>query len=193
MTSLKAGRPRDAAIDEAILRAAWDELSRVGYTALTMTAVAEGAGVQKPALYRRWPTKPLLVIDALATHLPPLDDRDHGSLEADLRHVLVQLAQAWRLPVARRSFSPLLSDIDSDTEALAAFRERVLTPRGGAMRAALARAEARGELRPGAPVDVVADLLEGPLMHRAMLGRGRLDRTLQETVLTACLALLLDA
>ncbi len=191
MTSTKApGRPRDAAIDEAILRAAWEELNRVGYGALTMTAVAEGAGVQKPALYRRWATKPLLVIDALAQHLPPLQYVDLGSLGGDLEHLLAQLAEAWSTPAARRSFSPLLADIAADEDALVAFRERVLSTRSIAVRAALSRAKERGEVSPDSPVDLVADLLEGPLMHRAMLGQSEPDARLQRAVLTSVLTLL---
>jgi AcrR family transcriptional regulator len=191
MTSARApGRPRDAAIDEAILLAAWEQLTAVGYAALTMTAVAEAAGVQKPALYRRWPTKALLAIDALAVHLPSLTYRDLGSLEADLADLLRQLGRTWRTPVVRRSLSPLLADIDADADAQAAFVERVRIPRTAAMRAALARAAERGELRPDAPLDVVADLLEGPLMHRAVLGRNEVDAPLVEAVLTSCLTLL---
>lgn len=191
MTSIKpAGRPRDVGIDEAILLATWDQLNRVGYTSLTMTAVADGAGIQKPALYRRWPTKPMLVIDALAKHLPSLTYQDLGSLSADLGHVLEQLAEAWRTPAARRSFSPLLADIDADDAALGAFRERVLRPRGSAVRHALLRAVERGEVLDDRPLDVVADLLEGPVMHRAMLGERELDGHLLDSVLASCLALL---
>jgi AcrR family transcriptional regulator len=183
-------RPRDAAIDQAILLAAWTELNRSGYAALTMTTVATEAGVQKPALYRRWPTKPLLVIDTLALHLPELTAADHGSLEADLAHVLDQLAGAWSTPAARWSLSPLLADVAGDADALAALRERLLQPRGLALQAALARARDRGELRPDAPLDVIGDLLEGPLMHRATFGSGELDAALLDAIRRSCLALL---
>jgi AcrR family transcriptional regulator len=185
------GRPRDAGIDEAILLVAWEQLNTIGYPALTMTAVAEGAGVQKPALYRRWPTRPLLAIDALAKHLPPMTYSDRGSLRDDLSHALTEIAQAWSTPVARRCFATLLAEIDASPELVTAFQERVVTPRNAAMRAVLERAKERGELRPDAPLDVVADLVEGPLMHRAMLGNGRpLDRALLDGVLDSCLALL---
>ena len=191
MTSIKApGRPRDAAIDSAILLATWEELNRVGYASLTMTAVAEQAGIQKPALYRRWSSKPLLVIDALAQHLPPLSSVDHGSLRADLKHVLAQLAEAWSTPAARWTLSPLLADVGADETLLLALRERLLHPRAGALRGALDLAASRGELREDAPLGVVADLLEGPLMHRALFGSGVLDDELLDSVTTTCLALL---
>ncbi|MCU1600594.1 MAG: Transcriptional regulator, TetR family [Frankiales bacterium] len=183
------GRPRDASIDEAILLAAWQELSRVGYIALTMTSVAEGAGIQKPALYRRWGTKPLLVIDTLARHLPGLSYVGHGSLSADLSDLLRQLADAWGTTAAR-SLSPLLADLADDPAALDAFRLQILQPRGAAMRAALAAAAARGEIRADAPLSVIADVLEGPLMHRALFGSGVLDDDLLAGTLASCLALL---
>jgi AcrR family transcriptional regulator len=188
---LKApGRPRDTAIDAAILLATWEQLNAAGYPAVTMTAVADAAGIQKPALYRRWPSKQLLVIDALAAHLPPLLFRDLGSLEADLTDLVRQLGEAWQTPLVRLSFSALLADIDTDPEALTAFRERVTLRRSAAVRAALARAAERGQLRPDAPLDVVTDLLEGPLMHRTMLGRRDVDDGLLDVVLSTCLALL---
>jgi AcrR family transcriptional regulator len=184
---MTVGRPRDTAIDDAILLVAWDELNRIGYSALTMTAVAEGAGIQKPALYRRWPTKPMLVIDALATHLPSMDYVDRGSLEADLRFAIEHLATIWSTPAVRLSFSPLIADIDTDAEALNAFAERVMRRRSLALREALARARERGDLREDAPIDAVADLLEGPLMHRAVLGHAPLDAGLVDSVLTSVL------
>jgi len=183
------GRPRDAAIDEAILSAAWDELERVGYMALTMTAVAEGAGIQKPALYRRWGTKPLLVIATVAQHLPGLEVVDHGSLRADLQAILHQLARAWSSPAAR-SLPPLLADLAGDDAAREAFHLEVLQPRGSVMRAALSAAVDRGEIAADAPLRVVADVLEGPLMHRALFGNGQLDDELTDSILTSCLALL---
>jgi len=192
MTSLRApGRPRDAGIDEAILLATWQQMNQVGYTAMTMTAVAEGAGIQKPALYRRWPTKPLLVVDAMAKHLPPITFEDRGSLRADLQSLLAQEAETWRTPAVRRSFNPLLADIESDDAAKEAFRQRVVTPRGAVVRQLLARAVERGEISPDAPLDEVPAMLEGPLMHRAVLGVHRgLDANLLDRVLTSCLALL---
>jgi hypothetical protein len=111
-------------------------------------------------------------------------------LRADLAHLLAQVAGAWRTAAARWSLGPLLADVSNDETALHAFRERVLQPRGGALRDLLARARMRGELGPGAPLDVVADMIEGPLMHRAIFGVTDLDGQLLAAVLDACLGLL---
>lgn len=192
MTAVRSpGRPRDSGIDAAILLATWELLNDVGYAALTMTAVAEAAGVQKPALYRRWPTKTLLVVDVMAAHLPPQVYRDLGSLRADLADQIAQLAATWRSPAVRRSFSPLLSELMDDHEALQAFGERVSQPRTAAIHDLVTVAAKRGELRPDAPVGLVSALLEGPLMHRALLGGAPgLEEDLREVLLVSCLALL---
>lgn len=59
------GRPRDPQIDEAALAAARELLVEVGWSGTTMRAIAERAGVGRPALYRRWPSRAHLVLDAL--------------------------------------------------------------------------------------------------------------------------------
>ena len=62
------GRPRSAAIDEAVLAAARRQLSAHGYAALSLAAVAEEAGTTRPAIYRRWPTKAALAESAMASY-----------------------------------------------------------------------------------------------------------------------------
>jgi AcrR family transcriptional regulator len=187
MMGRQLGRPREAAIDEAILRAAWAELNRVGYASLTVTAVAERAGVKKPALYRRWPTKQVLTIDALARYLPELDAVDHGSLAADLEHLIGQLADSWRTLAAYQSLAPLLADLAKDTDALTAFHDKVMTPRTAALLGILSRAVHRGELHPDVPIELVANLLEGPLMHRAIFGSREFDTSFLTQVLGSVL------
>jgi AcrR family transcriptional regulator len=186
------GRPRDTAIDQAILLTTWELLSDVGYSALTMTAVAEGAGIQKPALYRRWATKPLLVVDAFAAHLPPLEYEDHGSLQADLRAFVAHLAQAWVTPATRRALVPLLADLAHDQTAAIALSEHLLHPRNLAYGQLISAAQARGEVRSDAPLSQIPSLLDGPLMHRAVLGAAAVDDDLVTSVVAAALALLAE-
>ena len=63
-------RRRGAELEQAILDAAWAELCEVGYTALTIEAVAKRAGTSKPVIYRRWPSRAHLVIAAWARQQP---------------------------------------------------------------------------------------------------------------------------
>jgi Bacterial regulatory proteins, tetR family len=74
-------RRRGRALDEAIYRATLDELAEHGYAKLTMEGVADRARAGKASLYRRWPTRVELVLDAVAHTLPdPLTVPDTGSL-----------------------------------------------------------------------------------------------------------------
>lgn len=79
-------RRRGKALEDALLRAAWDELVESGYSALTMERVAMRAGTSRAVLYRRWPGKPDLVVAAIRHHreADPLTVPDTGTLRDDL-------------------------------------------------------------------------------------------------------------
>src|SRR3954469_15888522 len=80
-----APRRRGAVLERAILDAALEQLSTVGWNGLTMEGVAARARTGKAAVYRRWPSKADLVADVLRAGLPPLGEiPDHGSIREDL-------------------------------------------------------------------------------------------------------------
>ncbi|GAB3884903.1 hypothetical protein GCM10027612_19360 [Microbispora bryophytorum subsp. camponoti] len=94
-------RRRGAALEEAILRAAVDELTESGYGGLTIDKVATRAGTNKNAIYRRWPNRLTLGIAAyrqLATTVPPPDT---GNLRGDVLELLRQANRHWSSPSAR--------------------------------------------------------------------------------------------
>lgn len=79
-------RRRGKALEDALLRAAWDELVESGYAALTMERVAARAGTSRAVLYRRWPGKTELVIAAIRhrRETDPVTIPDTGNLRDDL-------------------------------------------------------------------------------------------------------------
>lgn len=79
-------RRRGAALEEAILDAAWAELASVGYSNLTFEAVARRAGTSRPVLYRRWPSRASLASTAIIRHvkLNPLVVPDLGNVRDEL-------------------------------------------------------------------------------------------------------------
>ncbi|SCX58622.1 transcriptional regulator, TetR family [Klenkia marina] len=96
------GRPRDPALDVAILRAALDLLAEGGLEACALDEVARRAGVGKATIYRRWPSKDDLVRDAFeGTDLGLVPTEDVGSLVEDCRRLLLALGAALRSPRAR--------------------------------------------------------------------------------------------
>lgn len=184
------GRPRDRDLEQRLLSAAWVLLTSKGYDALTLTKVAALAGAHRTDVYRRWSSKALLVTDALAEHLPPVSEVDTGSLRGDVRAYLADLATAWSSDWVD-GLMGLVADLRTDPDAELAFRT-MAERRGAAMRTSLERAAERGEVPAQPDVTLVGDLLEGPLMHRRMLGRqpltpDYLDR-LAETVVALLVA-----
>lgn len=164
-----AGRPRDRDLDKRLLSAAWSLLTSQGYEALTLTRVAAEAKAHRTDVYRRWPSKAMLVTDVLAEHLPPVSEVDTGSLHSDIRAYLDDLAASWSSPWID-GLVGLVADLRHDIDAEVVFRT-MAERRGQPMRNAIARAVERGEIREVPDLSLVGDLLEGPLMHRRMIGR----------------------
>src|SRR5690348_10484378 len=137
-----------------------------------MTKVAAAADAHRTDVYRRWSTKAQLVTDALAEHLPPVLEVDTGTLAGDVRAYVGDLAKSWSSDWVD-GLMGLTADLRNDPEAELAWRQ-LAERRGGVMRASLRRAVDRGEI-PEIPLltelGVAGDLLEGPLMHRRMIGR----------------------
>src|SRR6266540_2388906 len=92
-------RRRGETLERAIFAAAIDELQRVGLSGLTMEGVAACAHTGKAALYRRWPGKEDLVVDALDHALPSADELpDHGDVRDDLLDLLRHMAAMMNSP-----------------------------------------------------------------------------------------------
>ena len=163
------GRPRDPALEARLLSAAWSALTEQGYESLTMSQVAAGAGAHRSDIYRRWPTKAQLVTAALAHHLPPVAAVDTGSLLADLRAILEDLATSWSAPWID-GLVALLADLRRDPQAASAFRE-LTAHRARPLVDALARAVGRGEVTTTPDPVLTSHLVEGPLMHRRLFLR----------------------
>ena len=149
---LEAVRPRrrGATLEQAILRAAVDELLATGYAGLTMDRVAERAGTNKNAIYRRWPGRAALAVAAyreLAVGDQPLPDT--GALRGDALELLRRANRSWSSPVGqvRRG---LLAGVADDPELLALVQERAADAGSAVWLTVLGRAVARGEARPEA-------------------------------------------
>lgn len=163
------GRPRDSLLEKRLLAAAWALLKSDGYDALTLTQVAAQARAHRSDVYRRWSSKAQLVVDVLTEHLPAVSEIDTGSLDTDLRAIVDDFAASWSSPWID-GLMGLVADLQRDPDAELAFRD-MAEQRGAPMRTALARARQRGEIGDVHDLGFVADLIEGPLMHRRMVGR----------------------
>ena len=182
------GRPRSEKAHQAILAAAAELLLARGLSAVSMDAVAERAGVSKATIYRWWPTKEALALDALYTEWAAFqpDPRDTGSLRGDLLALLLPWARAVRSRPYARVIAALLTEVHTDPAFAAEYHKRLVGPRRDQARAVFRRAVERGEIPAGTSIEVAVDLVYGPLWHRLLHGHAPLnDRFVQDVVSTA--------
>jgi AcrR family transcriptional regulator len=143
-------RRRGAALAEAILRAAADELAESGYPGLTMDKVARRAGTNKNAIYRRWPNRAALGVAAyrqLIVADRPLPDT--GELRADVLELL-RRANCHLASPRGEIVRGLLAAARDDPELMAQLREGFVDAGSAIWLAVLERAVARGEVPPEA-------------------------------------------
>lgn len=185
----KRGRPRDAAVDRRILEATIESLAEDGYDELSIEGVAARAGVGKTTVYRRWPSKVPLVVDALAhMRVPAVGSipEDATTREA-LRRILEGLIKLVRTDPADRILAGLVHQCSRSPELAEAMRDAVLTKRRALVFGLIERGIERGELRPDLDVELVADVLGGPIFMRILLTgapvKPRLAREIVDLVL----------
>jgi len=165
------GRPRSAEADRAILTATADLLAERGLAAMSIEEVAARAGVGKTTIYRRWPSKGLLALDAFVISFRAEQPQpDTGTLRGDLLSAL----HAWVRAVTETAMGPILTGLiaeaQHDPELRGAWRDRVLEPMRTQHRVMLDRAIERGEIPATVDRDVVLDLFFGAAEHRLLLG-----------------------
>ena len=165
------GRPRSQEADRAILTATVDLLAERGLDGMSIEEVAARAGVGKATIYRRWPSKGLLALDAFVVSFAeqqPLPDT--GTLRGDLVAALSAWVRAVTGTSMGRMLTGLIAEAQHDPELRAAWRDRVLEPLRAQHRVMLDRAVARGEIPASVDQDVVLDLFFGAAQHRLLLG-----------------------
>jgi AcrR family transcriptional regulator len=184
----RRGRPRSEKATNAILEAAAELLLLRGLGAMSMDEVAERAGVSKATIYRWWPSKEMLALDALlAWSADRAPTRDTGSLRGDL----LALVRPWVREITRQPFgrviAALVTEAQSDPQFAEAYRTHFVEPRRDAMRAAFARAVERDEAPAELDVEVAIDLIYGPLYHRLLHGHAPLTRRFADDVVDMAL------
>nr|WP_307837957.1 TetR/AcrR family transcriptional regulator [Actinoplanes philippinensis] len=182
------GRPRNAQADETILDAVLGLLSEgQSAAAISIEAVAAKAGVGKATIYRRWPNKEALLIDAVRSMKGPLPEPAGRSVREDL----IALIKANRTPRAQRYSKVtacLLPEISRDSE-LARMYQDFVEPRREVTRQVLRRGIATGELRADLDVELTQLMLSAPGMVQSMLRLGSVvpDEQFAESLVDAVL------
>ena len=133
-------------VEDAILRATRDILHEVGFEELTIEAVAARSGAAKTAIYRRWPSKVPLVVEALTRPLPEPAVPDTGDLRNDMIALWVDVTGRGQGSI-ERLLPVVAAYLTTGDDLMAQLRERYFEPRLQAAYAMLHRAAARGEIR----------------------------------------------
>jgi AcrR family transcriptional regulator len=148
-----------------------------------MDAVAAEAGVGKATIYRRWRTKQDLVVDTISDlNRAGAEPPDTGSLEGDLRQMLRQIVAVINGPAGAATLS-LLSTVPHQPALAEAFRSGPVEVWRHAYDQIWARAEERGEVRPGVAGTVLAEATSALLVQRWLLTGEPVDEAYAEEVL----------
>jgi AcrR family transcriptional regulator len=172
----RRGRPRSETSRTAILAAARELLAEQDLSTISMDAVAARAGASKATIYRWWPSKELLALDALFSEWAPArpHPRDTGSLAGDLLALMRPWARQLAAKPYGRVIAALITKAQSDAEFAEQYHARFVQPRRDQARAIFARAIDRGEIPADTDIEVAIDLLYGPFYHRILHGHAQL-------------------
>ena len=170
------GRRRSERSHRAIIAATRELLVERGYPGVTIEAIAARAGVGKQTIYRWWPSRAALVLEAYLSSadvvMPPPAGRTTGE---DIRALLGWLIAVLAEPTGGHVVAGLVADIQHDADLAEGFHRDVVPARREAMMAALERGKERGEIRADADLELAVDALHGAVFYRLLLSGERLD------------------
>jgi AcrR family transcriptional regulator len=167
----RPGRPRSEQADQAIIEATLEVFAETGPDGLCIEQVAARAGVGKATIYRRWPGKEDLLVDAIGALRADLPQPQGRSVRADLTALVDALCREASDPRRARQFALLHGDGLKYPRLLAKYRQTVLEPRQELIRSVLRRGVATGELRENIDIDTVMLLLSGAALARGGPGQ----------------------
>ncbi|MGS2615899.1 TetR/AcrR family transcriptional regulator [Micromonospora sp. LZ34] len=183
---------RSEAARRAILAAALDLVSELGYAKLSIEGIASAAGVGKQTIYRWWPSKGALLFDAFLALTTEGQDGggalpDTGDLATDLKAVLRSTVEELNDPRYDQPMRALHTEIVHDPALAAAYAERLDGPMRELKKERLRAARRAGQLAEDVDLDVAVDLLFGPILNRWLQRTGPLTPEYADQVVDTAL------
>jgi AcrR family transcriptional regulator len=178
----RGGRPRNEQIDQAILKAAIDLVLEIGFRAVTIEAIAARTGVGKTTIYRRWPNKAIVIMEAFMqrvgseTLFPPA-----AKATESIRLQMRAMARVFRGKDGAL-VKALVAEAQVCAEFAPIFRERWTLPRRKLALGLFKEAVRRGEIRPDLDLEATVDLLYAPLYYRLQMATGPLSDAYIDTI-----------
>ncbi len=171
----RTGRPRSSDADAAILTATRALLAERGWDGMTLGDVAARAGVAKTTLYRRWPGKAELVVDAMAQLFDALRPVDAGSARADAEATIRDLTALLARPETQSAFLALAAHAARHPALREAVREKIIDRQRRLVHAGVCRAAERGDASPIADPELLFDVIAGTVVHRMLIAGEPVD------------------
>ena len=152
---------------------------------ISIEAVAERARASKATIYRWWPSKELLALDALRSEwdLATPEEIDTGSLAGDLRALILPWTRELAAKPYGRVIASFVARAQIDPDFAREYRKHFVGPRREDGRRALQRAIERGEIPPYTDVEAALDLLYGPFYHRVLHGHAAVTNRFARTII----------
>jgi AcrR family transcriptional regulator len=168
------GRTRSVEAEASILKAALSLLERKSLREVTADAIARKAGVSKATIYKWWPNKQLVALDAFLSNMnASVVMPDTGSALEDFTLQLQSLMAFYKSPLGKL-FGQFIAEGQSDPSFMALFREKFLFTRRDAVRIMWQRGVIRGDIRKELDSELILDLIYGPMIFRLLAGHGSL-------------------
>jgi AcrR family transcriptional regulator len=167
-------RRRGAELEDAICAAAFEELTDVGFAGFTIESVAARAQTGKASIYRRWATKNELLIEAFCRGIPTPDgcfmaaEVDDSVGTRDALHVVVSMMIEGLSGPENATVHAIASEAARDPAFGQAVDREMLGPRRQGLVALFERGIARGDVRPEAPIQLVAEMIPAVVMTRVL-------------------------
>ncbi|GAC1429888.1 MAG: TetR/AcrR family transcriptional regulator [Terriglobales bacterium] len=159
-------------------------LKQAGFNDLSIEAIAARAEVGKATVYRWWPNKAALVIDAFVSVVgEELRFRSAGSAKNALHEQMRRWTEVFRSPLGR-IVATVIGAGQSEPEILQAFREHWVEPRRREARQMLKKGMENGEIRNDLDPDIILDILYGPLYFRLLVQNAVLTSEFVESLLS---------
>jgi len=183
--SVKRLRPEQ--IEAVIISTVFEELLENGFRAVTIESISAKTGIAKTSIYRRWPNKAAMVMEAFLFRIGPgIEFPSKSSYVESIRLQMLALAKAFRGPFGSM-IKALLGEAQFDVELAEAFRTRWISPRREAAKEVIQSAIRNKELRPDVDLDQALDALYGGLYYRLMIGSGPLSDACVRGIFSAVL------
>ena len=178
------GRPRSEESEEAILAATLQLLTEKPLRDISMEEIARKAGVGKATIYKWWPSKAYVALDAFLRKINRMvPTPDTGSARRDIQEQLRSFMVFYKSP-SGRILVQFVAEAQIDKEFASLFRKRFLKPRREAIGVIFDRGVQRGEIDQNLDRELVLDLIYGLAVYRLMVGHAPLDREVADRIVS---------